>query len=104
MVPTEIPPRLRAAARSERPTSRLQAWWGDCDGNSTRTGLSPPGGGPRWHQSRVQKILANPLYAGRVRHKGEVFEGKHELIVAADEWERVQAIRSGTHRRRTSII
>ena len=35
-------------------------------------------------------MLANPLYAGRVRHKGEVYPGQHAAIVDAELWQAVQ--------------
>lgn len=39
-------------------------------------------------------LLHNPLYAGKVAHKGEVYPGQHEPIVDEDVWNRVQKLLS----------
>lgn len=35
----------------------------------------------RWHSHTVKKILGNPLYLGRIRYKGQVYDGEHEPII-----------------------
>lgn len=35
-------------------------------------------------------LLSNPVYAGLIRHKGEVHEGMHKPIIPRDEWQHVQ--------------
>ncbi len=35
--------------------------------------------------------LANPIYIGKLPHKGKVHAGKHDAIIDADLWTRVQA-------------
>lgn len=32
----------------------------------------------------LYQLLANPLYIGKVRHKGEIYDGEHLAIVDAD--------------------
>lgn len=34
------------------------------------------------------KIMRNPVYAGRVHMNGKVYAGKHEALVAPEEWQR----------------
>ena len=36
--------------------------------------------------------LTNPIYIGKITHKGEVFEGEHEAIINPDVFERVQTM------------
>jgi site-specific DNA recombinase len=40
----------------------------------------------------VHSILCNPIYAGSVRFRGQVFSGLHEALVDEDTYERVQAL------------
>jgi site-specific DNA recombinase len=35
-------------------------------------------------------ILSNPIYVGRLRHKGQIHDGLHPAIVDVEIWERVQ--------------
>ena len=47
------------------------------------------GGGPL-SRGHIYKILSNPIYVGRIGHKGQVHEGQHPPIVGRDIWEQVQ--------------
>jgi DNA invertase Pin-like site-specific DNA recombinase len=47
-------------------------------------------GGQPFHRGHIYQILTNPIYAGRIRHKGKVFEGRHEAIIPAGDWEVLQ--------------
>ncbi|MBL4544639.1 MAG: recombinase family protein [Oceanicaulis sp.] len=47
-------------------------------------------GGAVLSHGAVHKILTNPIYVGRIRHKLEVYDGQHEAIIAEDLWVRVQ--------------
>ncbi len=38
------------------------------------------------------RILCNPIYAGCIRHKSEVFDGQHKAIIYPDVWEKVQTL------------
>jgi site-specific DNA recombinase len=40
--------------------------------------------------------LSNPIYVGRIAHKGQVHEGQHPPIVTQDLWDEVQQ-RLGDH-------
>jgi hypothetical protein len=47
-------------------------------------------------------MLKNPVYIGKVRCKGQVFEGKHEPIIDQATWEQVQAVGAARSTRRGS--
>jgi site-specific DNA recombinase len=64
-------------------------------------GLRTPNGS-RWVQSAVSRMVSNPVYAGKLPVRddaGEPLPGKHEPIVSAELWDRVQAIRTGALKR-----
>ena len=46
-------------------------------------------------------ILSNPIYVGRLRHKGQIHDGLHSAIIDLEIWDRVQQkLESQTHSRR----
>jgi DNA invertase Pin-like site-specific DNA recombinase len=47
------------------------------------------GGGP-FARGHIHHILTNPIYAGRIRHKGQVFKGQHPAIIGPEVWDLVQ--------------
>lgn len=47
-------------------------------------------GGKPFCRPSLYRVLANPLYAGKVRYRDELFAGEHEAIVDAKTWNRVQ--------------
>lgn len=51
-----------------------------------REGVRAQRGG-EWYQGTVSKVLANPLYVGRVRLNGEEHPGKHEPLIDEATWE-----------------
>jgi site-specific DNA recombinase len=44
----------------------------------------------------IRYILQNPVYAGKILHKGKVYEGQHDPIIKPEIWEKTQGI--FTHR------
>lgn len=40
-------------------------------------------------------LLSNPTYLGKVRHKGQIYDGEHEAIIDQALWEAVQEKRRG---------
>lgn len=54
----------------------------------TLSGNTP--GGHVMSRGHIHKILTNPIYAGKIAHKGKVFEGRHPAIIDLEHWERVQ--------------
>jgi site-specific DNA recombinase len=49
-----------------------------------------PTGGALFSRGHVYKLLSNPIYVGRIAHKGQTYEGHHPPIVTLDLWEQVQ--------------
>lgn len=47
-------------------------------------------GGRALSRGHIHKILTNPLYAGRIAHKGESYDGQHKAIIAPEHWQRIQ--------------
>src|SRR6201987_914536 len=47
-------------------------------------------GGGLFSRGHIYKILSNPIYVGRIAHKGQIYEGHHPPIVTLDLWEQVQ--------------
>ncbi|WP_171210388.1 MULTISPECIES: recombinase family protein [unclassified Ruegeria] len=47
-------------------------------------------GGLRFDRGHIHHILSNPIYAGRIRHKGQVYDGRHPAIIAPEVWDEVQ--------------
>ena len=58
-----------------------------------------PKGGKIMSRGQLHHILANPIYAGRIRHKGQVFDGQHSAIIDPVRWEAVQKQMSGDARK-----
>ncbi|WP_374398063.1 recombinase family protein [Tabrizicola sp.] len=49
-------------------------------------------GGQIMSRGHIHKILTNPLYIGKIRHKGVIHEGQHPAIIKEDQWDRVQQL------------
>ncbi len=47
-------------------------------------------GGTAFDRGHIHHILSNPIYAGRIRHKGHVYDGQHPAIIAPEIWGKVQ--------------
>ena len=59
-------------------------------------------GGRPLSRGYIYKLLGNPIYFGRIAHKGAVYAGLHEAIIDAETWEAVQAKLAGNaHDRRS---
>ena len=57
-------------------------------------------GGQVMSRGQLHHILTNPIYAGRIRHKRQVFEGQHPAIIDPDRWDRFQRQLSGKSAKR----
>jgi DNA invertase Pin-like site-specific DNA recombinase len=51
----------------------------------------PHKGGIPFKRGSLFHLLANPIYRGKIVHKGKVYEGEHEAIVDEELWDAVQA-------------
>ena len=68
---------------------------------TSRTGRKT--GGAPISRGHLYWILSNPIYVGRLRHKGQIHDGLHPAIVDVEIWERVQQrLASQTQPRRPS--
>jgi site-specific DNA recombinase len=47
-------------------------------------------GGGLISRGQIYHMLSNPIYVGRLRHKGQTHEGLHAAIVDQETWDRVQ--------------
>ena len=56
-------------------------------------------GGRSFSRGALYELLANPIYLGEIRHKGERYPGQHEPLLDRELWERVQRrLREGMRR------
>lgn len=61
-------------------------------------------GGKPFSRGHLYQLLANPIYVGKIRHKGEVYAGQHDPIIDPALWETVQAtLKANAPKRRRSI-
>jgi DNA invertase Pin-like site-specific DNA recombinase len=60
----------------------------------TSDGVPTQRGAGEWRQGQITKMVANPMYVGRMRFNGEVVDGSHPPIVSDEVWARAQALRS----------
>ena len=61
--------------------------------------------GKIWHKDRAKYLLSNPFYYGHFRYAKEVYEGKHEPIIAKKLFDEVQEVlkQRGRPRHKTEI-
>jgi len=59
-------------------------------------------GGRPLSRGYIYKLLSNPLYIGRIVHKGETYDGQHPPIIDAEIWDSVQAKLAANVSNRTS--
>jgi site-specific DNA recombinase len=48
-------------------------------------------GGRSFDKGSLYALLTNPLYVGKIRHKGTLFPGEHEPIIAHETFDQVQS-------------
>lgn len=44
----------------------------------------------KWHGKTVARVVENPIYLGKIRHKSDVYDGDHDAIVSEDEYNTLQ--------------
>ena len=49
-------------------------------------------GGKPYSRGGLYKLLNNPVYTGRIAHRGESYGGEHEAILEPETWEKVKAL------------
>lgn len=93
--------KLKAAADAAGLRSRLR----------TRLDATTTGGGS-FSRGHLYAILRNPIYIGRIAHKGQTYPGAHEAIIDMETWDAVQdqlaanrkARRHGTNAKEPSLV
>ena len=60
---------------------------------TTKKGKVRPG--RPWNKAHIYRLLTNPTYIGRIKHKDKTYPGLHEAIVEQPGWDEVQAVLSG---------
>ncbi len=61
-------------------------------------------GGRAFSRGHLYKLLSNPVYIGKITHKGDVYKGQHDAIIEKAMWEAVQAsLIANAPKRRRSI-
>jgi site-specific DNA recombinase len=61
-------------------------------------------GGTPFSRGHIYRLLSNPIYTGRIGHKGQLYPGQHPALIDDETWTAVQnqlAANSGNQRRRT---
>lgn len=43
--------------------------------------------------NQINNILSDPVYLGKVVHKGTIYDGQQEAIISREQWDRVQEIK-----------
>lgn len=57
-------------------------------------------GGVAFTRGPLALLLQNPIYIGKVKHRGDLFDGEHEAIIELDLWERTQQLFASNRRER----
>jgi site-specific DNA recombinase len=74
---------LKTLTEIDRRGWRLKSW-------TLKTGQFRTGG--PFALNSLRRLLANILYTGAIRHKGQLYPGEHAAILAPGTWERVQSL------------
>lgn len=84
--------------------SRLKAW-ADQKGLRSKSRTLRSGeqvSGKPFTRGHLYKVLSNPIYIGKISHKGELYEGVHQAILTQEGWDQVQALRASQTQKRKS--
>jgi len=69
----------------------------------TRTGNGTERGGKLLSRGHLYALLSNPIYTGRIAHKGELFPGQQPALIDDESWSAVRdqlAANTSDHRRK----
>lgn len=78
----------------------------DRKGIKTPQRLSKKGnihGGLPFSRGNLYQILKNPVYLGQIRHKQKVYDGLHDALIDAEQWQAVQAMLESHRVHRTEV-
>src|SRR5438132_1478849 len=54
-----------------------------------------PQGAKPFSRGHIYKLLSNPIYLGRIAHKGQLYDGRHDALIDQQTWDAVQARLTG---------
>lgn len=57
-------------------------------------------GGACFGRGPLALLLKNPIYIGKIRHKGKIYEGEHQGLIEAELFEQVQSILAKNNRQK----
>ncbi len=66
----------------------------DLDQNGIHSKVRGPKKGCSFFRGSLYKILRNPIYIGKINHKGTCYPGQHKAIIDQELWEQVQKLLS----------
>lgn len=64
-------------------------------GFSTKTWISASGKiqrGRKFNKAAVRRIIENPLYAGKIKHKNKIYDGLHQPIISEEIWQEANSV------------
>ncbi len=61
------------------------------DNKAWKTKAGTPKGAQPFDRGTLHALLTNPLYAGKLRHKTDLYDGEHERIIDPEVFQKVQA-------------
>lgn len=83
-----------SACKSERDVCTFLKAGGYCiNARKQKNGTELPA--KEFTVSKIDYMLRNPIYIGKVVHKGTVYDGQQEAIISKELWERVENTRLG---------
>ena len=44
----------------------------------------------KWHGKTVARVIENPIYLGKIRHKNDIYDGDHEAIITQESYSSIQ--------------
>ena len=57
-------------------------------------------GGVSFTRGSLAQLLQNPIFVGKVKHRGELFDGEHEAVISESDWNQVQQLFATNRRER----
>ncbi|EDQ34936.1 Site-specific recombinase, DNA invertase (Pin)-like protein [Hoeflea phototrophica DFL-43] len=84
-----------------RKQKKANMWPDENGSDATTPSTDPHAYSVPFERAALHYLLTNPVYAGRIRHKGIIHEGQHPPIVDQNVWNKVQEhLQEGAARKR----
>lgn len=59
--------------------------------------------GQNFNKTNVRRVLENPIYAGKIKHKNQLYDGQHKAIISEGIWQKAQDILNNNQDNKPSI-